>query len=70
MVPWGVRGLYEAPAFEHWACPPTMGGESPRAIKQPAVIGLNGLPAPVDVVGEVFGCQRTRNCIGKDVDER
>jgi len=50
--------------------PPTMGGESPRAIKHPAVIGLGGLRAPVTVVGEVFGCQRTRNCIGKDVDER
>ena len=36
----GPRGLYEAPAIEHEACPPTMGGESPRAIKYPAVIGL------------------------------
>jgi len=52
MVPWGVRGLYEAPAIEHEACPSTMGGESPRTIKHPAVIGLDGLRAPVTVVGE------------------
>ena len=42
MVPWGVGGLYEAPAIELKACPPTMGGESPRAIKHPAVIGRGG----------------------------
>ena len=57
MVPWGVRGLYEAPAIEHKGCPPTMGGESPRAIKHPAVIGLDSLRAPVSVVEEVLGCQ-------------
>ena len=33
LVPWGVRGLYEAPAIEHKACPPTMGGEPPSAIQ-------------------------------------
>jgi len=33
LVPWGARGLYEAPAIEHKACPPTMGGEPPRAIQ-------------------------------------
>ena len=60
MVPWGARGLYEAPEIEHKACPPTMGGEPPRAIKYPAVIGLDGLRAPVTVVGEVLGCQRVR----------
>ena len=49
MVPWGVRGLYGAPAIEHKACPPTMGSEPPRAIKHPAVIGLDGLQAPVTV---------------------
>ena len=38
-------GLYEAPAIEHQACPSTMGGEPPRAIKHPAVIGLGGLRA-------------------------
>jgi hypothetical protein len=32
-----------------------MGGEPPRAIKHPAVIGLDGLRAPVTVVGEVLG---------------
>ena len=57
MVRWGVRGLYGAPAIENKACPPTMGGESPRAIKHPAVIGLDGLRAPVSVVEEVLGCQ-------------
>ena len=30
MVPWGVRGLYEAPAIGHKARPSTMGGE-PRS---------------------------------------
>ena len=40
MAPWGARGLYKAPAIEHKACPPTMGGEPSRAIKHPAVIGL------------------------------
>jgi len=64
LVPWGVRGLYEAPAIEHKACPPTMGGEPPRAMKHPAVIGLDGLIAPVNVVGEVLRCQRVRNCLG------
>jgi len=43
LVPWGDRGLYEAPAIEHKACPPTMGAEPPRALKHPAVIGLDGL---------------------------
>ena len=66
MVPWGVRGLYEAPAIEHNACPPTMGGEPPRAIKHPAATGLGGLRAPVTVVGEVLGCQRVRDYIGKE----
>ena len=61
LVPWGVRGargLYEAPAIEHKASPPATGGESPRAIKHPAVIGSGGLRAPVTAVGEVLGCQR------------
>jgi len=70
LVPWGARGLYKAPAIEHKAYPPTMGGEPPRAIKHPAVIGLDGLRAPVSVVGEVLGCQRVRNCIGEEVDVR
>jgi len=35
-----------------------MGGEPPRAIQHPAVIGLDGLRAPVTVVGEVLRCQR------------
>ena len=39
LVPWGARGLYKAPAIEHKARPPTMGGEPPRAIKHLAVIG-------------------------------
>ena len=39
LVPWGVRGLYETPAVECKACPPTMGGELPCAIKHPAVLG-------------------------------
>jgi len=53
LVPWGVRGLYEVPAIEHMACPCpfTMGGEPPRAIEHPAVIGLDGLRVPVTVVG-------------------
>jgi len=70
LVPWGVRGLYKAPAIEHKACPSTMGGESPRAIKHPAVIGFGGLRAPVTVLGEVLGCQRVRDCIGKEVEVR
>ena len=70
MVPWGVRGLYEAPAIEQKACPPTMGGEPPRAIKHPAVIDLDGLRAPFSAVGEVLRCQRVRNSIGKEVDVR
>ena len=32
LVPWGARGLYGAPAIEHKACPPTMGGEPPCAV--------------------------------------
>ena len=55
LVPWGVRGLYEAPAIDHMACPSTMGGEPPRAIQHPAVVGLDGLRAPVTAVGEVLG---------------
>jgi len=47
-----------------------MGGESPRAIKHPAVIGLDGLRAIVTVVGEVLGYQRFRGYIGKEVDVR
>jgi len=70
LVPWGVRGLYEVPAIEHMACPPTVGGEPPRAIKHPAVIGLDGIRAPVTVLGEVLGCQRVRDCIGMEVDVR
>ena len=70
LVPWGAPGLYEAPAIEHKACPPTMGGEPPHAIKYPAVIGLDGLRAPVTVVGEVLRCQRVRNYIGREVDVR
>ena len=50
LVQWGVRGLYGAPAIAHEAHPPTAGGEPPRAIKHPAVIGLDGLRAPVTVV--------------------
>ena len=57
LVPWGVRGLYEAPAIGHKACPSAMGGEPPRAIQHPAVICLGSLRAPVTVVGEVLGCQ-------------
>ena len=56
LVPRGARGLYEVPAIEHKACPPTMGGEAPRA--------------PVTVLGEVLGCQRVRDCIGKEVGVR
>ena len=74
LVPWGVRGLYEVAAIEHKACPPTMSGEPPRAIKHPAEMGLGGLRAPVAVVGEVLGCvetnQRVRDYIGKEVDVR
>ena len=33
LVPWGVRGLYEAPVTEHEVCPPTMSAEPRRAIK-------------------------------------
>jgi len=40
LVPWGVRGLYGALAIGHKGCPPTMGGEPPRAIKHPAVSGV------------------------------
>jgi len=47
-----------------------MGGESPRAIEHSAVIGLDGLRAPVTVVGEVLGCQRVRDYISKEVDVR
>ena len=54
LVPWGFRGLYEAPAIEHKACPSTIGGEPSRAIQHPAVIGLGSLRAPVTVVGEVL----------------
>jgi len=56
LVPWGVRGLYDAKAIEHKACPPTMGGESPRAIKHPAVIGIGGLRAPEPLLA----CCRSR----------
>ena len=69
LVPWGVRGLYEAPAIEQKACPPAMGGEPPRAIKHPAAIDLGSPRAPVTVVGEV-GCQRDRDYTGKEVDTR
>ena len=54
LVPWSVRGLNEAPAIEHKACPSAMGGEPPRAIQHPAVICLDSLRAPVTVVGEVL----------------
>jgi len=70
LVLWGVRGLYKAPVIEHKTCPSTMGGEPPRAIQNPAVIGLGGLRAPVTVVGEVLGCQRARDYIGKEVGVR
>ena len=70
MVPWGVWGLYEAPAVEHKACPPTMAGKPPCAIEHSAVIGLGCLGAPVAVVGEVLSCQRVRDYIGKEVDVR
>jgi len=65
LVPWGVRGLYGALAIEQKAYPPTMGGESPCAIKHPAIVCLA-------VIGEVFGCQRVRDYdyIGKEVDVR
>ena len=33
-------------------------------------MGLNGFRSPVTVVGEVLGCQRVRNYIGKEVDVR
>jgi len=56
--------LYKAPAIEHKAFPPTMGGEPPRAIKHPVVIGLDGLRAPVSVVGEVLcGVRATHKCL-------
>jgi len=42
-----------------------MGGESPRAIKHPAVLGLDSLRAPVTVVGEVLGCQRVRDSVAR-----
>jgi len=54
LVPWGVQGLYEAPAVEYEACPPTLGGEPPYAIKHQAAVGLDCLRAPVTVVGEVI----------------
>jgi len=47
-----------------------MGCEPPRAIQHQAVIGLGSLGAPVTVVGEVRGCQRVRDWIGKEVDVR
>jgi len=40
-----------------------MGGEPPRVIQHLTVTGLDSLRAPVTVVGEVFGCQRARDCI-------
>jgi len=68
LVPWGARGLYEAPAIGHMAYPPTMGSEPPRAIEHTAVIRLGGLRAPFAVVGGVLGCQRVRNYVGEEVD--
>ena len=38
--------------------------------KAPGGIGLDGLRAPVTVVGEVLGCQRVRKFIGEEVDVR
>jgi len=70
LIPWGVRGLNEAPAIEHKACLSTMGGEPPRAIQHPAVICLDSLRAPVTVVREVLGCQRVRDYVAKTVDVR
>jgi len=67
LVPWGVRSLYEAPAVEHEACPHTMSGESPYAMKYPAIIRLDCIRVPVAVVGEVLGCQSARDYIGKEV---
>jgi len=65
----GRRGLYEAPAVEHKACPPAMGGELPCAIKYPIIVGLGCLQVPVTAVGEVLGCQRVRDT-GKEVNAR
>ena len=53
LVPWEVRGLslYEASAIEHKACPPTMGGESPRLLPQ-ASATLKSLPLGRSIRGE------------------
>ena len=68
MVLWGVRGLYGTSAVEHKACPPTIVGEPPYAIKHPPAIGpLGCLRTPLNVVREVFGCQRAHDYNGKEV---
>jgi len=68
LVPWGVRGLDEAPAVEHKPCPSTMGGKSPCAIKHPAVVGLNRLRPSVAVVREMLRCQCLCYFVGDEVD--
>ena len=65
LVPWGVRGLYEAPAVEYTACPRMMSAGTPCTIKHPAVISIDCLRAPVTVVWEVLGCQSVRDYIDK-----
>jgi len=70
LVPWSVRGFYEAPAVEHKACLPSMGCEPSCLIKHPAVIHLDYIRADVNAVSEALGCRRVRDYIGKEVDVR
>ena len=70
MVPWGVRGLNEAPAVKHKTCPSTMSGEPPCTIEHQPVISLDCLRAPVAVIREVLGCQSARDYVGKEVEVR
>jgi len=52
LAPWSIRDLQESLAVEHKACHPTICGEPPRAIKHPAVVGLDYHRAPLTVVRE------------------
>jgi len=70
LVPWSVRDLYESLAVEYKACLPTIFGEPPRAIKHPAVVGLDCHRAPLTVVGEVLDYSRVRDNIGKEFNVR
>jgi len=70
LVPWGVRGLYEAPAVKHKTCPPTMSGVPPCTIEHQPVVSLDCLRAPVAVIRKVLGCQSVRDYVGKEVDVR